>query len=139
MTDAHTPLTGGCLCGAVRYEIRAKPVYGALCYCSDCRTLTSSHSSLIFAPERAFHVTGELRAFTKPSDAGNAVTRYFCPVCGAGVYSKGSVARVVIVKAGTLDDPAAFKPEAAVFTSRAPDWDRPQTGLPHYPDAPPKA
>lgn len=131
-------VTGGCLCGAVRYEITAPSIYGALCYCADCRRLTSSHSALSFVPKRALQVMGDLRAYTRTSDAGNVVTRMFCPVCGAGIYSHGTLPGVAILKAGTLDDADAFHPEAAVFTSRAPHWDRPPDGIQHHPDAPKK-
>jgi hypothetical protein len=132
-------MTGGCLCGAVRYEVSAAPIYGALCYCEDCRRLTSSHSSLTFVPKKALQVTGALSEFSRTSDAGNVVTRYFCPTCGAGIYSEGTMRGVAILKAGTLDDASSFHPEAAVFTSRAPHWDKPAEGLKHFPGAPTKA
>ena len=131
-------MTGGCLCGAVRYEVSAEPIYGALCYCDDCRRLTSSHSALTFVPKKALQITGTLSQYTRASDSGNAVTRFFCPVCGAGIYSQGTLRGVAILKAGTLDDSTAFKPEAAVFTSRAPHWDKPATDLQHFPEAPTK-
>lgn len=132
-------MTGGCLCGAVRYEVSAKPLYGALCYCEDCRRLTSSHSSLTFVPKKALKVAGPLSEYSRVSVSGNVVARFFCPTCGAGIYSQGSLPGVAILKAGTLDDAESFQPEAAVFTSRAPHWDKPADSLKHFPEAPTKA
>lgn len=132
-------MTGGCLCGAVRYEVGAKSFYSALCYCEDCRRLTSSHSSLAFVPKKALQVSGPLSEYSRTTDLGNVVTRFFCTTCGAGIYSQGTLPGVAILKAGTLNDATSFQPEAAVFTSRAPHWDKPAEGIKHYPDAPPKA
>lgn len=131
-------MKGGCLCGAVRYEVSGQLLFGANCYCSDCRKITSSHSAVLGVPEATVAVTGETRAFTSTSDSGNPVTRVFCPTCGTGVFSKGRPG-VLIVKAGTLDDPEQFKPMVSVYTSSAPSWDQPRPDLPAFDKMPPQA
>lgn len=132
-------MSGGCLCGAVRYEIGAPALFGGNCYCLDCRKTTSSHSASMAVPEAAVKVSGETRSYSSPGDSGATVTRVFCPVCGTGLFSKGARAGVMMVKAGTLDDPEQFKPMASVYASRAPSWDRPPEGLPAFEKMPPQS
>lgn len=132
-------MKGGCLCGAVRYEVNAPAIFGANCYCSDCRKITSSHSTVIGVPEAAVTITGETRSFTSTSDSGNPVTRMFCPTCGAGLFSKGKQAGLIMVKAGTLDDPKQFTPAVSVYVSSAPAWDRPPADMPGFDKMPPQA
>ena len=134
-----TTITGGCLCGAVRYELSAPALFGGFCHCVDCRKTSSSHSASMAVPEAALKVTGETRGYSSLGDSGNQVTRVFCPTCGAGIYSKGARPGVVMLKAGTLDDPENFKPMATVYASRAPSWDKPHDGLPAFPQMPPQA
>lgn len=132
-------MKGGCLCGAVRYEITAPMLFGGNCYCTDCRKVSSSHSAVLAVPEAAVKLAGEIREHSSPGGSGNPVTRGFCPVCGTGLYSKGSRPGVLMMKAGTLDDPEQFKPMASVFTSRAPSWDRPPADVPAFEEMPPQS
>ena len=90
-------------------------------------------------PEAGLMVTGRLSEYTRPGNSGSPVTRTFCPNCGSGIYSKGARPGVVMLKAGTLDDPEQFKPMATVFASRAPSWDKPREGLPAFPEMPPQS
>jgi hypothetical protein len=131
--------TGGCLCGAVRYELTAPMLFGGFCYCLDCRKTSGSHSASMAVPESALKVTGETREFSTTGDSGNPVTRVFCPNCGSGIMSKGARPGVVMLKAGTLDDPEQFKPMASIYASRAPSWDPPRDGLPVFLEMPPQA
>ena len=132
-------ITGGCLCGKVRYELTAPMLFGGFCYCLDCRKASGSHSASMAVPEAALKITGETREFSTTGDSGNPVTRVFCPNCGSGIVSKGARAGVVMLKAGTLDDPEHFKPMASIYASRAPSWDPPRDGLPVFPEMPPQA
>src|SRR5512147_233659 len=103
-------MTGGCLCGAVRYEATAAPLFGGNCYCTDCRKTTSSHSAVVAIPEAGVKITGETRGYTKIGDSGKPVTRAFCPICGTSLFSRGEgSAGVIMLKAGTLDDVEVFK------------------------------
>jgi hypothetical protein len=128
---------GGCLCGAVRYELTAPMLFGGFCYCIDCRKSSGSHSASMAVPEAALAVTGETREFATTGDSGGQVTRVFCPNCGSPLYSKGARPGVVMLKAGTLDDPEQFKPMASIYVARAPSWDPPRAGLPVFDGMPP--
>ena len=71
------PQTGGCQCGALRYEITQAPRIVYTCHCTDCQRLTSSAFSMaiVLAPE-AFRLTqGEPRSLQKTADSGRVMTR----------------------------------------------------------------
>jgi len=131
-------VTGGCLCGAVRYELTAPMLFGGFCYCIDCRKSSGSHSASMAVPEAAVKLTGETREFQTTGDSGSPVTRVFCPKCGSPIMSKGARPGVVMLKAGSLDDPEQFKPMASIYVTRAPSWDKPREGLPSFDGMPPQ-
>lgn len=84
-----TGLSGGCACGAVRYEISGAPVSSVQCQCRDCQRATGSgHVNAMAFPQAAVMLTGELRFHDIRGDSGNSVSRGFCPNCGAPVMWK---------------------------------------------------
>jgi MFS family permease len=85
MSDAFT---GGCACGAIRYEISAKPLFMNHCQCRDCQqTSGTGHGSYLTFPNRAaVKLTGQANHWDKVADSGNVKTRGFCPSCGTPVY-----------------------------------------------------
>ena len=88
----------------------------------------------------SFQVTGEVKFFDAPTDAGNTVSRGFCPTCGSPVYStNSSMLGMVFVRASSLDDPDIFTPEMVVYTKRAPRWDLVDPALPSFEEMPPPA
>jgi hypothetical protein len=135
------PITGGCRCGAVRYEITGEPVATRACHCSDCQQSTgSAFSSNLVTREDDFRITqGETKSFDVQSDRGNTVERHFCPICGSPLYGRaGALPGLLTVRAGNLDDPTGFRPEALFYTSRAPAWLNPDDDIPTHakmPDA----
>ncbi|MDJ0945080.1 MAG: GFA family protein [Kiloniellales bacterium] len=130
--------TGGCLCGAVRYQGREQRG-GGHCHCIDCRkTSGTGHGSHMIVPEAAFSISGELRFFDAPADSGNMVSRGFCPTCGSAIYSRNSaVPGLVFVRASSLDDPEVFRPQLVVYAKRGPSWDRMDPALPSFEEMPP--
>jgi hypothetical protein len=125
------PITGGCLCGALRYEATAEPIYAGLCYCTDCRRASGSG----FVPFMGFSaehltVTGETRQSHTPSFSGGTATRNHCAHCGSMVF--GGVLGETdehTIYAGSLDDSARFKPTIALFTRDRPHWAEVRAGL----------
>lgn len=132
--------SGGCLCGAVRYESTSESVAAGHCQCIDCRKSSGSgHCSHMVVPEPAFRVTGEVRFYEAPADSGNIVGRGFCPTCGAPVYSVNSgMPGVVFPRASSLDDPEVFKPQMVVYAARAVSWDHLDPALPKFDTMPPQ-
>lgn len=131
-------LTGGCLCGAVRYASRAEPGMTGHCYCTDCRKSSGTdHCTHVMLPKDGFSVTGELRFYDRPADSGNMVSRGFCPVCGSPVYStNAAMPGHVFLRASSLDDPEAARPGLVVYASRAASWSRLDPALPAFPEMP---
>ena len=117
-------ITGGCLCGRVRYTVTGEPAFSGLCHCRNCQRYTdSAFEALIAFPAASVSVQGELKTYDDTGDSGQPVHRRFCPNCGSGVVNEVDVLPgVTIVLAGTLDDPAAFKPTMDVYWSSAQPW-----------------
>jgi hypothetical protein len=130
-------ITGGCLCGKVRYQAQEE-AGGGHCHCIDCRKASGTgHASHMIVPQPAFKVTGEVRFFDKPADSGNMVSRGFCPHCGSAIYSiNNGMPGLVFVRASSLDDPEVFKPQMVVYTDRAASWDHMDASLPSFPTMP---
>jgi len=131
--------SGGCLCGAVRYESDSEAAVAGHCYCIDCRKSSGTgHCSHLGLPDTGLRVSGELRFFDAPADSGNIVSRGFCPICGSPIYSTNSAMKgMVFVRASSLDDPETFRPQVVVYTKRAPSWDMIPGGLPSFEAMPP--
>ena len=125
MSDTSLRLTGGCLCGALRYEAKGEAIYAGYCCCGDCRKASGS-GFIPFMGYAAEAVTfsGPVRQFRSPSLRGEAV-RNFCPACGGLVFGGvvGESAQHTIY-AGSLDDASAFAPRLAIFQRDKPDWVR---------------
>ncbi|SHF56147.1 Uncharacterized conserved protein [Kaistia soli DSM 19436] len=86
--------TGGCLCGAVRFELDGEPFLIGVCHCADCRKESGSAFTFYAKwPRAAFRVTGETRTY-----AG----RDFCPACGARLFNLH--AEDVELRVGSLDE-----------------------------------
>lgn len=124
MREGGKLYTGGCLCGAIRYEAEGEPQYAGYCYCADCRKASgSAFVPFMGYPSTAVRFSGQTRTFTsKAANGGNAV-RNFCPICGSLVFG-GEVGKddSHTIYAGSLDDPSAFRPTVAIFTRDRPAW-----------------
>ncbi len=133
-----THYRGGCLCGALRYEATAAPLYAGHCYCSDCRRASGSG----FVPFLGFAagavtITGPSQAFSSPAANGADATRNFCPTCGALVFGgERDVSESFTIYAGSLDAPADFKLTIAIFTQGRPAWAPVPAHLQDWPRAP---
>ena len=117
-------ITGGCLCGAVRYRIEAEPLVVRTCWCTDCQKFAAGSATVnVVFPAEAVHLEGALRDFASTAASGNLMHRGFCPTCGTPVTT-GSEARphLLGIRAGTLDDPEIGKPQITIWTSSAPSW-----------------
>jgi hypothetical protein len=113
------PMTGGCSCGMIRYEIASFPLLVYTCNCTDCQTRSGS-AFAVNMPVTAgdFRVVkGEPKAWRYTSPKGVPVTSWFCGDCGARLYGERSGrAEIVNVRAGTLDDTSWLVPAAHFFT-----------------------
>lgn len=123
MTDM-TIHTGGCLCGAVRYEAEGQPSYAGMCCCADCRKASGSgFVGFLSWPASRLRIRGDTLKFRSPSFRGTEALRNSCVVCGSLVFGgEVGVHADHTIYAGSLDDPTVFKPTMLLFNRDRPDW-----------------
>jgi len=116
-----TKFSGGCLCGAIRYEVSGDIVRMVNCHCDDCRRNTgASFATNIFFNSEDVQVTkGEPRSFEHVSDAGNRKIKEFCPTCGSQLFSSTIGRPLTSVKVGSIEDANFVKPTANLYCKRA--------------------
>jgi hypothetical protein len=135
MAQITTPFSGGCACGAIRYESTAEPVAMLHCHCRDCqRSSGGPFSSFVVVPAEAFKLLqGTLRFHASPSEMGGQTQRGFCPECGSPIVSKpAAVPHLVAIRTASLDDPNWFQLQADVWTSDALPWNPMNPALPKF-------
>lgn len=133
-----TPFTGGCMCGAIRYECSAEPLAMGICHCRDCQRATgSAFAAALIVPRTALTITGEVKYYGVTGDSGNLVNRGFCPNCGSRLFGMPANPEVISIQAGSLDDPSWFKPQAEIYVASAQPWDYMNPELPKFAKFPP--
>src|SRR5260370_8865105 len=128
-------MTGGCLCGAVRYEVHDVGTSIAICHCTHCRRQSgSAFSANLMVLETHYQQKGETKVYQDVGDSGQPVYRNFCPACGSPILSRVAASPgKVYVKVGTLDDPAGPEPKIEVYVKDALPLGSPIPGVPRFP------
>ena len=128
----NSPYTGGCACGAVRYEIAAEPIFQNHCQCLDCQHKSGTgHGSYLTFPRAGAQQSGRASLWKVTADSGNVKTRGFCPTCGSPVFMTFSYTPdVFTVHAASLDDPDRFRPQLVTYAVRGRAWDFLDPALP---------
>jgi hypothetical protein len=132
--EVSYPLTGGCGCGGVRYEIDAPLVSAGYCHCTRCqrRTGTAASAQARPAPGSFRVVQGEelLKAW-RPEGGFEKV---FCSACGSSVFSRNpNDGDHVAVRLGTFDGDPGIRPDHHQRVDTAAVWEAlPDDGLPRY-------
>jgi hypothetical protein len=124
--EMSKPYTGGCACGAIRYEAMSEPVFQNHCQCRDCQKRSGSgHTSYLTFPRRAeVTVTGDAKTWLVAGDSGNERAHAFCPACGTPVYlTFAAMPELIAVHAGSLDEPGRFDPQVVTYAVRGHAWD----------------
>ena len=138
MTNAFT---GGCACGAVRYEVPSEPISMIHCQCRHCqrKSGTGHGSYLTFTERSSVRLQGDATHWNVTGDTGVVKTRAFCPTCGSPVYMIFDVAPdVFVIHAASLDDPGRFKPQKVMFSSSGHAWDFIDPELQRFEKMPPR-
>jgi hypothetical protein len=114
--------TGGCQCGAVRYEISGPPVEIYVCHCRECQKQSSSAFGISVIVRRAdFRLThGEVRSWTRDTDSGGRLKCVFCPDCGSRLWHEAENIQeaTLSVKGGSLDRPVDLSGAMHIWISR---------------------
>jgi hypothetical protein len=133
-------LEGGCYCGALRYVAEGEPMLKAQCHCRECQYISGGAPNMfLLMPPKGFAYTrGTPKAFTR-DDIEGAVTREFCAECGTHIATRRPGLPAVILKVGTLDDPALFgEPQMAIFTVDKQAFHHIPDSLPAFERLPPR-
>jgi hypothetical protein len=136
MNQDAVRLTGGCLCGAVAYELVHIPGDVAdICFCAQCRKASGAASlPWVQVPPARFHVTkGLARGFASSPQA----TRWFCGNCGTQLYMTDTAHKSVGVTLGSLDNPEEVPPTVQGWVCERVSWQKLDDRLPAYTKAPP--
>jgi hypothetical protein len=143
MAEIPLPLSGGCQCGAVRYEIAAAPLSVYACHCRDCQRQTGAAFALsMVVPRAAIRITqGTPHRWLRPGSetaSGTPSDCLFCGACGARLYHLPSRnPEVAVVKPGTLDDTRWLAPVGHIWTESAQPWVAIPAGGVTFPRQPP--
>jgi hypothetical protein len=133
-SPAH-PLRGGCLCGAVRFEISAPFLSAGYCHCTHCQRRTGTGSSANGrVPQSGFQLLqghDVLSAYQPPT----GVPKLFCATCGSALFSGDPFSdEEVAVRLGALDGDPGIRPEYRQFVDSAVPWESiPEDGLTRHP------
>ena len=130
--------SGGCYCGAVRYEFTGEPTMKALCFCRECQHVSGGGPVTIMGvPADSFSYTkGKPNSFTR-SGLERPVTREFCPTCGTHLTSRVPGLAAVLIKVGGLDDPSVFgMPQIAIYTGEKQAFHCTPEGVPAFESRP---
>ena len=131
MTDEQTKsVTGGCLCGDIRYEYRGAPTKILHCHCESCRRHASSPiTTFVCVPGESFrYLSGNPVAYA----SSPGVTRTHCGRCGSPISYTSNRNTQVDLYIGTLDDPASVAPEYHVHVAEQLPWFEAHDALPRY-------
>ena len=137
------PLTGGCQCGAVRYEVTAEPLTLYACHCHDCQQQSGSAFALsMILPRPALRVTtGAPQHWERPgcrTASGTSAVCLFCAACGARLYHLPARSPgIAVLKPGTLDDTRWLDPIGHIWIKSAQPWVAIPAGLLTYEGSPP--
>jgi len=129
-------MTGGCLCGGVRYEVTEPLVAAGYCHCTRCQRRTGSAAavSALVAPGSLRITSGEelLASF----DPRGGWSKVFCSLCGGALWAQSPADReMVAVRMGTFDSDPGVRPSYRQFVAYAAPWEPiPDDGLPRYPE-----
>ena len=124
-------MTGGCLCGAIRFELAAAPAFQFACHCEACQHASGGSPTLgMVVPAAGVTITkGEPRVFWSTGESGGKVGRCFCETCGSPLFSKlEATPEMMVIKIGALDAPSDFQVQGDMWMSTAKPWHQSHEG-----------
>jgi hypothetical protein len=136
-TEPVYPLTGGCLCGGVRWEVLSEPKGATYCHCTRCqrRSGTAASAQAQLHPGTLRIVAGEdlIRSYQPPDGMAKA----FCSVCGSALFSHNEDRSMIALRLGGFDGDPGVRPRLRGHVDSAVVWeDIPDDGLPRHPGSP---
>ena len=127
-------LTGGCLCGEVRYAAQGEPINVRVCHCRLCQRAIGAafNARALYAVDKV-SVSGPVGT----AHSSEGLKRGFCTRCGTTIFSKREALGIMGLTCGSLDDPSGFAPSDHIWVSSQQPWLKLDDGLPQYAEGPP--
>ncbi|MEZ5920382.1 MAG: GFA family protein [Parvularculaceae bacterium] len=119
------PLTGGCQCGALKYELSEPPLLSTACHCTNCQRITASAFAVTFVvrEETMSYVKGAPKEVRWKADSGVTRVGYFCPDCGVRIaHAQEPSNGFYSLRAGTLDEQRLARPAAHGWLQSKAAW-----------------
>lgn len=115
-----TPITGGCLCGRVRYQVQGPVSHASHCHCTMCQKATGGVAGSSFNVARS-GITWTQQPARYASSPG--VQRGFCATCGSPLsYESEKAADRIALTIGSLDDPSRISPDKHIYAETRIPW-----------------
>lgn len=126
--------TGGCLCGAVRYEIEGELRDIVNCHCSKCRKFHGNFGAYTMVPLLSLRFIRDdgLKWYDSVTDETPGVKRGFCACCGSSLFWHPEGRESISIAAGSLDDSTGLKTIGHIWTRQAADYYVIEDGLPMF-------
>lgn len=136
MIEKSHDYEGGCLCGAIRYRLTGPSLFECQCCRRDCQKATGTgHTTIIGIHRSQLDLSGAPATYTNMGESGQSVTRHFCGQCGGRIFTSGSVpGEMIMIQAGSLDDPDVVEPQNVIYMKQAVRWDHFDQTIPKFED-----
>jgi hypothetical protein len=133
------PYTGGCACGAVRYEVSGEPIVQNDCQCRQCQRQTGTgHGTYLTFSGSAVRVDGQAKHWEAVGEGGTVKHSAFCETCGSPLFlTFPHMPDIFVVRAGSLDHPARYDPQMVFWTAAGHAWDHLNPALSKFDKMPP--
>ena len=131
-TTSADAYTGGCYCGAIRYEATGAPISTNICHCTQCRGASGApFLAFITLPRDGFRFTiGKPKRFR----SSEKVQRGFCATCGTTLtFEEDDFPDEISVTSASLDDPDRAPPDYHLYTTSQIAWIKQDDGATRYP------
>jgi hypothetical protein len=128
---------GGCVCGAIRYELIEEPLFIQVCHCTHCQTSSGSafNTTMVSEAYNLRLLKGEPKAYdTFKGGGGESYDFNVCGDCGVGLWGNvhGQSNGLVYVRGGTLDETKELEPAAHIYTKSKQNWVSIPEGVPQF-------
>ncbi len=124
-----------CSCGSVRVTINGTPLSVVACHCLACQRRTGSAFGVgAYYSAGQLTLSGQVKPYTRSTEAGHTFTSYFCPDCGTSVYwESGKNPGLIGVAVGSMTNPQVPVPTRSVWEQSKHPWVSIETALQHFP------
>ncbi|MEM7219710.1 MAG: GFA family protein [Pseudomonadota bacterium] len=117
-------ISGGCLCGAIRFETSAEPAFALMCHCTDCQKISGAvaYAAYVVPLDQLNVIAGDPAHFDVQAQSGRINSRHFCTNCGTRVWAVLAELGMASVNGMALDNRTHFRPMANHMPESAPTW-----------------